>query len=339
MAVVAARSPNRPRSDRHGFVSGEPPPEVAGLVAERTAARNERDWLRADAMRDRIRELGWEVMDETSGTRVRPALPESPAPVGYARPEDLASLLDAPAELRASVVVLAEDYPADLARLLSGVAASPPSVSWELVMVANAPTFDLGGLIGGIGLEVPPITVPTSERLGYADAANLGVRRSRGELSILIDSSVEPLGDLIGPLSAAFDDPTVGLAGPFGVTSDDLREFSEAPPGEVDAVEGYCLAVRREVLRDVGLFDRHFRFYRNADLDFSFQARAAGWHAIRLEGLPLRLHEHRGYMSLPDAERDRVSKRNFYRFLKRWGDRRDLLLHPAPRHAHHRSLS
>jgi GT2 family glycosyltransferase len=318
-------------------VSGEPPPEVAQLVADRSAAREERDWATADALRDRIRELGWEVMDETSGTQLRPALPESPAPVGYARPEDLASLLDAPAELRATVVVVAEDHPGDLSRLLSGLAATTPSVSWELVMVANAPSFDVAELLDPIRLEVEPTVVPTSERLGYADAVNLGLRRSRGELSILLDSSVEPVGDLVGPLAAAFEDPSVGLAGPFGVTSDDLRQFNEAPPGEVDAVEGYCLGVRREVLRDVGLFDRHFRFYRNADLDFSFRARAAGWRAVRCEGLPLRLHEHRGYVSLPEAERDRLSKRNFYRFLKHWGDRRDLVLHPAPRHAHRRS--
>jgi GT2 family glycosyltransferase len=206
-------------------------------------------------------------------------------------------------------------------------------------MVANAPSFEVAKLVDPVGLGLEPTVLPTSERLGYADAVNLGLRRSRGELSILLDSSVEPVGDLVGPLAAAFEDPTVGLAGPFGVTSDDLRQFNKAPPGEVDAVEGYCIGVRRDVLRDVGLFDRHFRFYRNADLDFSFQARAAGWRAVRCEGLPLILHEHRGYVSLPDAERDRLSKRNFYRFLKHFGDRRDLLLHPAPRHVHHRSGS
>ena len=39
-------------------------------------------------------------------------------------------------------------------------------------------------------------------------------------------------------------------------------------------------------------------------------------------------HEHRGWTSLPEAERDRLSKRNFYRFLDRWRDRPDLLLYP-----------
>jgi GT2 family glycosyltransferase len=121
----------------------------------------------------------------------------------------------------------------------------------------------------------------------------------------------------------------VGVAGPWGVTSGDGREFGEASPGEVDAIEGYCLAIRREALQPIGGFDHHFRFYRNADLDLSFAIRANGWQALATEPLPLIRHEHRGWTSHPPAERDRLSRRNFYRFLKRWGDRRDLLLHPA----------
>ncbi len=37
-------------------------------------------------------------------------------------------------------------------------------------------------------------------------------------------------------------------------------------------------------------------------------------------------HEHRGWTALSEAERDRLSKRNFYRVLKSYATRRDLLL-------------
>ena len=37
-------------------------------------------------------------------------------------------------------------------------------------------------------------------------------------------------------------------------------------------------------------------------------------------------HAHRGWTSLPDEERDRASKKNFYRVLKRFATRRDLLV-------------
>jgi len=308
------------------------PDEVTRLVAERSKARGAGNFEEADRLRDRIRDLGWEVMDGPDGTALRPALPSAAdASVAYARPEDLASLLEEAPSLEASLVVLADDHGDDLDRLLRGLSGHPPLASWELIVVGNAPAFDPFESLARVDLEIEPSVLSTSARLGWADAVNLGLRRCRGQVIVLLDNSVEPLGDFLAPLLKAFTDPRVGIAGPFGVSSTDLRQFDEAPPGEVDAIEGYCLAVRREVLRDVGLFDAHFRFYRNADLDFSFAIRAAGWRAVRTGELPLQLHEHRGWASLPAEERDRMSKRNFYRFLKHWGDRRDLLTHPGPR--------
>ena len=309
-----------------------PPDEVTRLVAERAKARAEGNYQEADRIRERVRVLGWEVMDAAGGTTVRPALPsQTEASIGYARPEDLASLIDEPPVVDASLLVLAEDHQADLLRLLRGLSSHPPLSSWELIVVANAPTFETEASLAGVDLEVEPSVLSTSARLGWADAVNLGLRRTRGRVIVLLDGSVEPTGDLVGPLLEAFRDERVGIAGPFGLSSKDLRHFDEAPPGEVDAIEGYCLAVRRKVVREVGPFDAHFRFYRNADLDFSFAVRAAGWRAVRTDELPVRLHEHRGWSSLPPDERDRLSKRNFYRFLKHWGDRKDLLTHPGPR--------
>lgn len=301
------------------------PDEVRRLLAERSAARETRDFERADTLRARIAALGWEVEDRAGGSSARPTLPAAEAPTGYARPEDLASLLARPPEVAASVQLVAEDTGDDLGRALAGLAAHPPSVSWELVVVANAPSFRLEPVLARAG-GVQPVVVATSERLGWADARSLGMRRSLGEVTVLLDASLEPVGDFLPPLLAAFEDPSVGIAGGWGVTSADGRHFDEAPPGEVDAVEGYCLAIGRDALRAVPAFDRRFRFYRNADLDFSFAVRAAGWRAVRTDPLPLTRHEHRGWSSLPEAERDRLSRRNFYRFLKHWGDRTDLLL-------------
>jgi GT2 family glycosyltransferase len=307
------------------------PEDAAALVAERAAARAARDYGRADAIRDRLRALGWEAVDGPSGTTLRPVLASAtPERVGYVHPDDLASLLDEPASLVVSLVVVADEHPDDLARFVAGLAAHPPDVGWELVVVANAPSYEPGPILEAARLAPAPVVLRTSERLGWADAVNLGLRRTRGNAVILLDTSLEPIGEFTHPLLVMLERPGVGIAGGYGVRSSDLREFSDAPPGEVDAIEGYCLAVRREVLRDVGLFDHHFRFYRNADLDFCFAARAAGWHAMRTGPLALARHRHRGYEALPEAERDRLSRRNFYLFLKRWGNRPDLLLSPGP---------
>ena len=306
------------------------PAGVRRLIDDRREARDARDWSRADALRAEIATLGWEVQDGPSGSTARPALPPEAAPIGYAEPGDLASRLAEPASVVASLQLVADDHPDDLERALAGLIAHPPTVQHELVVVANAPEFDLDPILSA-PLPVEPVVLTATERLGWADARTLGMRRSSGAITVLLDTSLEPAGDFLAELVAPFDDPRVGIAGGWGVTSADGRQFEDAPPGEVDAVEGYCLAVRREALRIIGGFDRRFRFYRNADLDFSFAVRDAGWRAVRTEPLSLVRHEHRGWASLPDDERDRLSRRNFYRFLKHWGDRRDLLLRPADR--------
>ncbi|HET9416871.1 MAG TPA: glycosyltransferase [Candidatus Limnocylindria bacterium] len=289
------------------------PDAVRRMLDERSAAREQRDWARADALRNELAALGWEAQDGPAGSSARPILTAAP------------SSLDDPAAVAISLQVVAEEHPDDLARFLRALTAHPPPESAELVVVANAPSYDLEPLLAGVGLPLERV-LRTDGRLGWADARTLGLQASRGEVTVMMDTSLEPTGDFVGPLLAAFEDPTVGLAGGWGVTSEDAREFVDAPPGEVDAIEGYCLAIRREALRAVGGFDRRFRWYRNADLDFSFAVRDAGWRAVRTEPLPLERHEHRGYASLPDDERDRQSRRNFYRFLDHWRDRPDLLL-------------
>lgn len=303
------------------------PGDVAALLDERAEARATADWARADALRDLIRTRGWDPIDGPAGSTARPWLPATPTEIGYVDEGDLASLLDEPASLATSLVVLVDDHPDDFTRLVAALERSGIGPDGELVVVANQPAAPVADPDG----RLPATVLRTSQRLGWADAANLGLRRTRGGLIVLVDTSLEPTGDFLPPLAAAFEAPDVGIAGGWGVTSGDGREFVEAPPGEVDAVEGYCLAIRREALRAVGGFDRRFRWYRNADLDLSFAVRDAGWRAVRTEPLPITRHEHRGWSDIPSDERDRLSRRNFYRFLDHWGDRRDLLLHPDPR--------
>jgi cysteinyl-tRNA synthetase len=160
---------------------------------------------------------------------------------------------------------------------------------------------------------------------GWAAARNAGLRRSAGRVVILVDGSVEVTGDAVGPLVEALEDPTVGIAGPFGVVSDDLHEFRDDAGPEVDAVEAHVMAFRRELVEAGLRFDEKFKFYRHADLELSFQVRSKGLRAT-VTDVPVARHEHRVWTETPDPERQRLSKRNFYRFLDRWRGRTDLLV-------------
>ena len=93
------------------------------------------------------------------------------------------------------------------------------------------------------------------------------------------------------------------------------------------------MAFRRDDFRERGPLDEHFRFYRNLDLWWSLVLRDEGEDAPPRRALaidlPLTRHEHRGWTELPDAERDRLSKRNFYRIIDRFGRRKASCVRPG----------
>ena len=204
-----------------------------------------------------------------------------------------------------------------------------PAERMQIIVVDDGSDDGTSELLDEIAAREPRLSVihrRPGEGGGKSGALNRALEQITSSIVVVYDADHRPRPDSLRRLVRHFDDPTVGLAGGWGVTSTDGRQFEDAPPGEVDAIEGYCLAVRREALQSVRGFDRRFRFYRNADLDFSFAVRDAGWRAVRTEPLPAERHEHRGWTAHSDEERDRLSRRNFYRFLDRWRDRPDLLL-------------
>ncbi len=136
----------------------------------------------------------------------------------------------------------------------------------------------------------------------------------------------------------ALDDPTIAIVGPFGLGSADLRRFEEvvAPStGAADAaaIQGYLMAFRRADAVARGPLDEGFRFYRNLDIWWSLVLRDEGEdatprRALVVPGLPLSRGEPRSWTATPPAERDRLSKRNFYRVLDRFRTRLDLAVAP-----------
>jgi hypothetical protein len=321
------------------------PQDVIDLAEARSAARRARDWTTADELKTRIEAAGWRVIDAASLYTLERAAPpdvDEGGVVRYGSSGSVPSRLDETPVGVASVVLVATDWPDDLARALRGLVDHSPDGT-QIIVVANAPSDaqtdalrDLAAVdpgAPGIATEV----IWTSARLGHAEALNAGLRRAVAPVALILDTSVEPQGDLVSAIASALADPSVAVAGPFGIVSDDLRTFVAAPDtvSDVDAVEGYALGFRRADYAARGPFDEHFRFYANLDIWWSLVLRDQGEddpedalprRAVRVSGVPVARHAHRAWTSLPDEERDRLAKKNFYRVLKRFATRRDLLV-------------
>ena len=304
------------------------PDDVLALAHERSAARARRDWAEADRLRGAIEAAGWKVVDRGTDFALDPAHPPTVAEgdvVRYGSSEAVPSRFgEAPSGV-ATVVVVATDWAPDVERAVGALRTHAPA-GVTVVIVADGASAEAEAVLPPPDELVE--VVRTTERLGTAAAWNIGIRRASAPVVIVLDASVEATGDIVTPIVEALSEPTVGVAGGFGIVSGDLRKFEDAPAGDVTAIEGYAIGFRRRDAAERGPLDERMRFYRNVDIWWSLVLRDEGEQtpprrAVAVP-IPAIRHEHRGWTELPDAERDRLSKRNFYRIIDRFGPRRDL---------------
>jgi cysteinyl-tRNA synthetase len=226
------------------------------------------------------------------------------------------------------MLTLVHGWPADAGRWLDGVQAHTAAHDFEAMLADNS-----GDPAVAAGLREPRgererVRILTIDPpVGWAEAANRALEAATGETVVLFDPGVELRGDVAGPLVEALRDDTVVVAGAFGVRSEGrVGHFHPSDGPDVDALEGYVLAFRRAQALEAGGFDRKFRFYRLADFELCVRLRDR-FHAraVVVPGLPLERHEHRLWEALDEEERERRSRRNYYRFLDLWGKREDLM--------------
>ena len=309
----------------------ETPTSVRALVDERQSLRGRSAFDEADRMRERIAADGFHVRDTRNGAAVVPLLPAPPARAETLHSsQDLPSRLEEPDKVDFTLILVGRDDLENMRRCAEAALQQAEGHRIELLVIDNGSTDGSVEWLRELAKRDERVrAICCSHNLGTGAGRNCGLKQARGRYVLLLDSSVELTGDVLSPLAEALEDASTGIAGAFGVNTENLRDFADAPGPEVDAVEGYLMAFRRERVREVGLMDEKFRFYRHLDLDYSFAFRERGHHNRIVPDLPIRRHAHSDWERTPPEERDRLSKRNFYRFLRKYGDRTDLLLAPA----------
>lgn len=330
------------------------PSEVAAQVQDRQALRQRGEYAPADQVRQQIRSEGYDVRDTAKGSLVLPRRPEDEFTV-------LSSSTDAPDNTASSdlyefsVNLLAHNSREDLERCIQSICRHSDAHQIELVIVDNGSTDDTlaylqrlarhGDLAGERGQKIGVQVLFADHNMGFAAGRNATMRASRGRYVILMDTSIEVTGDIWEPLANALSDQSVGVVGPYGLVTEDLREFYESQGPDVDAIEGYLMAFRRELLQEVSWVDEKFRFYRLMDIYFSFFFKTSGYRAVVTPLVAERVekHLHREWYSLSEDERAAKSKKNYDIFRARWHHGENLLVanyqpqnlwrgHDHPRH-------
>lgn len=304
------------------------PADILALSHERDELRRKGKYEKADDLKRQIEEAGYGIKDNPRGAHLI-VLPDVEIDgETYRTSRHVPSLLEQADTCAFSVNILARDSFEATRRCIESVERCADGHDIEIMLVDNGSQDELYAWAGERQQQNPHLHVARIARpLGEAEARNIGLKRSLGQYIVLLDSSIELTGDVFAPLAATLSNTDVGITGLRGLLSQDLRHFEETSELEVEAIAGLCMAFRRDMLKAAGLFDERFRFPYYMDIDFNFAVRDCGKSARTIPDLPVRCHPQQDYdTKLSDAERSRLTRRNFYRFLDKWGHRDDLLL-------------
>lgn len=194
--------------------------------------------------------------------------------------------------------------------------------AFELVVVDDAsPDPLLRGELQALA-EAGLITLMENERnVGFVGAVNRGVALHPDRDVVLLNSDVRVFGDWLDRLLAALRTPRTATATPFSNAAtilsypatlcenrlppggdiaqwDRLCAAMDMPVVDIPTGVGFCMAVSRACLNQIGTFDRE-RFGRGygEENDFCLKATAAGWRHV---AAPHLFVWHRGGTSFGD---------------------------------------
>lgn len=199
---------------------------------------------------------------------------------------------------------------------IESVLARRYSFKYEIVLVDNASTDgSIEALEEYFRNDESVIIIKNIVNLGFAKGNNMGIRRSRGEYILLLNSDTEVQGDCIETCMRQMEqDESIGALGCKVILPDgtldhackrgfptplaslyyflkmdkkdpkkygqyDALYLGEDEVGEVDAIMGAFMLMPKKVLDEVGCLDEDFFMY-GEDIDLCFRIKEGGYKVL-----------------------------------------------------------
>ena len=297
------------------------------LLQQRQAAREQRDYAAADALRAQIDELGFLVVDTAEG----PALQLKPA---YTVLDASATFPSFAQGAKVSVTVIVDGWLDDALDFATRFATSEPN-SMHLLLVDVSGDDTIARALEPLGREDQRITVlHIDPSIGWSAVHAAAAASSEAPFYAVADMSTLIEGAVLDSCVRLLEDGVmaVGWRGANIDQSDQWRSVVDSGAGECDVLLSYLMAMRT---RDAQTTPPHprARFYRNADIEWSLLLRQAHLErtgsAARMIALgsdaPLQQGRHHGYHDSDPQVRDRESRKTYDRILSAFRGRTDLL--------------
>ena len=233
------------------------------------------------------------------------------------------------------VVPVYRDTVLTLECLRSVMAHSGRVLGRLFVVDDGSPEPEMGRMLEALRREEPRLRILKTERnLGFVAAANLGLAASELDCVVLnSDARVTP-GWLEELTSALAELPRHAALAPLSnnATMCSVPDFGKAVPiaalegrhldlgglpriTDMPTLNGFCMLLRRAVLREIGLFDRKYGLGYHEENDWCQRARSHGYLIGRANRV---LVYHHGSVSFETRTRKRLDVVNERRLVARY---------------------
>ncbi len=246
------------------------------------------------------------------------------------------------------IVVCAHNALADVQRCLESVVRHTTQ-PYALILVddgSDPPTRDY---LAEFAKAHAAVLLRNERPGGYTRAANQGLRRAAADYVVLLNSDTVATPEWLDRLIAcAESDPRIGLVGPLsntaswqsipdivlqgdwatnplpdGMTIEAMgalvARFSARLYPALPFLNGFCLLIRRQVVKDIGYFDEeNFGAGYGEENDYGLRARQAGWALALADDAYVYHAQGRSYS---DERRRRLTQQANTTLLRKYGER------------------
>jgi GT2 family glycosyltransferase/glycosyltransferase involved in cell wall biosynthesis/Tfp pilus assembly protein PilF len=322
---------------RKSAMIADDPDEFAGSVAE--ACSDDGLWatLSREGKALAERNYSYETVEEyweevfkfiDAGRPEGPSMPTERGEWGYVRPGR------APEICPTATIVIPVYNQLETTRRCWMSIKKNTEVPYRLILVDNGSEEQVAYEADQNNIEV----IRNETNTGFAHACNQGIRTAYGDYVIILNNdTVVPPGWLKRLLWHMEENPDIGIAGPstsFASTiqqipvsykderglygmSEEIYRKNRHEAAELPKVVGVCMALRRKMLDEIGLFDTRFGVGNFEDDDICVRARLAGYRVVWAKDVFVHHDGSKTFRSI-DLDYEALMKENRGKFAAKW---------------------
>lgn len=198
----------------------------------------------------------------------------------------------------------------------------------EMILLENGSRDDSKELFSGYANTYKHIrVVDFPDPVSLMEARNKGLELAQGSYILSLDNDTTWQGNVLEELKKPMEhNQTIGIVGMCGVYIASLdryihihqQRYTKDLPA--DATTGYCMLIKKELVRNGIRFDESLSRYLGEDIDFCLQAREHGYSVFVKANTPL-VHLEHGTMKFVNGEYSDLMGKNHERLAEKWQKR------------------